>query len=910
MKKLLAIITLVFSLMIVVSCNHPNNKECLHQHTSWVVVESATCLKEGTKQLVCDDCGNSLTTAIIPVTSHEAVIDPAVDATCENDGLTEGSHCKYCNQVLTKQVVITKKGHHYVLDVALSTTNKNVYKCDCGATYEAEKQGNECSEHETSEWKVIKEPTCSEQGIKQKVCIHCNVMLEQANIEMIDHTESILPGKDASCGVTGLTEGIICSVCQKVIKEQTEIPALEHQYEVTKVVNPTANAKGYIEYTCTICNDSYQKELAELGDYDESKSTEIILNDNNILINNNNGGVIVTDSQIEITLSGEYDISGTLTNGNIIVRLAESDKATLNLKGVNLSSTTTHPIFIESGDKVDISATSGTINIINDQRPIASSTDTGAAIYAKTDLTIKGKGVLNIESSYNNGIGTTKDLKIKNLNLTVNVPNNAIKGNDSITIEAATIKAISSSGDALKTENSDVSSKGNQRGIVHIISGTLDLYAACDGIDASYQVLIDDGNINIYTEKYSEYSGDVSITTAGINYLGISNRLNLNGYTYSAMFITESGDTSWSNGVLESNNRNRYYKFEVPTDAKYVKYFAYSSSQTQGQNTTYTYVTDQLTLNTAYDTYYINSTRNTYMSGNWTNYSSNNMGGPGGMPGGPGGMPGGGMQDGNSDKALYSCKGIKADNDIIINGGTIKISSHDDGIHTNSDVLLETNVYGTGDVTINGGSIEITSDDDGIHADHNLTINDGNIIIKKSYEGLEGDYIYINGGTTQIKASDDGINSLTTLYIENGFVYLDADGDGIDSNGSVYMSGGIVLALGPTNGGNGVLDIGERGCTFSFSGGLLLAVGCSGMDVAPTGTSGNTVSASRVTSSQNSYLTVTSGSKTIAVLKITKSNQTYRVFAYNNATYPSATLTTSSSTSVTLTNGLYYVNPN
>ena len=51
---------------------------------------------------------------------------------------------------------------------------------------------------------------------------------------------------------------------------------------------------------------------------------------------------------------------------NIIVRLQEEEKAVINLKGVTITSSTTDPIYIESGDKVEISAKSDTINVIND----------------------------------------------------------------------------------------------------------------------------------------------------------------------------------------------------------------------------------------------------------------------------------------------------------------------------------------------------------------------------------------------------------------------------------------------------------------------------------------------------------------------------------------------------------------
>lgn len=43
------------------------------------------------------------------------------------------------------------------------------------------------------------------------------------------HNEEIIPGKAATCTETGLTEGLRCSVCEAVLKEQEVIPALGHQ---------------------------------------------------------------------------------------------------------------------------------------------------------------------------------------------------------------------------------------------------------------------------------------------------------------------------------------------------------------------------------------------------------------------------------------------------------------------------------------------------------------------------------------------------------------------------------------------------------------------------------------------------------------------------------------------------------
>lgn len=190
-----------------------------------------------------------------------------------------------------------------------------------------------------------------------------------------------------------------------------------------------------------------------------------------------------------------------------------------------------------------------------------------------------------------------------------------------------------------------------------------------------------------------------------------------------------------------------------------------------------------------------------------------------------------------------SAKGLKAGVDVTIAGGTIVIDSADDAVHSN------------GSVNVNGGDLQITSGDDGIHADVSLTVNNGNINILKSYEGLESVLLTINGGTIHLNASDDGVNGAggvdgsstngrpgqngfgggtAQLIINGGYLYLDAGGDGLDVNGALSMTAGTVIVSGPVENMNGPLDY-DAG--FSMTGGYLLAVGSSGMAMAPDATS-------------------------------------------------------------------------
>lgn len=605
-------------------------------------------------------------------------------------------------------------------------------------------------------------------------------------------------------------------------------------------------------------------ELPTLTENSEYNSEEDILIDlANKTVTNNNGYVAIDSDALYILASGTYTLSGDY-NGRVVIS-EEDAEVELILNGVSIQSNTYAPIVGYNLGDLKITAKKGTENTVSDLRTTEGSFN--SAIYADCDLGLKGKGTLNITSSLNNGIHTKDDLKIKNLTLNVTAPNNAIKGNDSVTIEEANVLAISSSGDAIKTTNSDISSKGNQRGTVTINGGTVKLYAAFDGIDASYDVVITNSpNLTINTDSYSEYSSEISNTQTSTFYLRLGN--NITNATITATL--SDGSTKTIKGTSISSGFGRsYLSFALPSNITSYKITATVSGTT--------HQTDNMNLNTKYDCIYI-SLRNGNLLTSYETYQTTTrpgMGGSGGM-GGPGGM-----NDGNSNKSDYSSKGIKADNTITIDSGDIVISSHDDGIHANADVTLENGSTGLGNISISGGNLEIVSDDDGIHADYKLDITGGYIVIKESYEAIEGNIITFNGGVVEANASDDGINATNKIedayiYFKSGTVYVNASGDGLDSNGYIVMTGGNVIAIGPTDGGNGVLDFDN---TFKMTGGNLLLAGCSGMDQKPTLASSVSGSVMRQSNTYGRYLILTVDFKLTLELYVSKNNINYIVYA-------------------------------
>lgn len=549
----------------------------------------------------------------------------------------------------------------------------------------------------------------------------------------------------------------------------------------------------------------------------------------------NGTSVTQNDSVYTITQAGEYTVSGLLSEGQIVVDAADDAEITITLNGTSITCSTGSPIYVKNADSVKIKSEENTYNCVVDAREKASddaSDDTGnAAIYATCDLKFVGKGALSVTGNYNNGIQSKDDLSIKNVTIKVTAVNNAIKGNDAVDIESGEVIAISKKGDGIKTSNSSLSSKGKQKGIVTISGGNIDVYAACDGIDAAYGVDVSgDGNLNIYTDTYSEYSEEVTDSSTTNTSSSNSGNSSSNS-TGSSKSSASASMMSYTTDGTSTSDVSAAYTIDTSSDnSSGITLTADTNNQNNGN------------MGTPPD---MNNNQNNGSMGtppdmnNSQNSSdiNNNSGFGGGFGGGNNGNKPGDMNNssGNSSKKSYSTKGIKADSEITISGATINISSTDDGIHANSDSgVLETGEDGKGVITVSGGSITISTGDDGIHADKELDVTDGYINVVTSYEGLEAMMLNISGGKVYVYATDDGLNACTgdgsttpLINITGGYVNVtttSGDTDGIDSNGNYTQSGGMVLVKGGSSSGqvSGSIDVDG---TVTVTGGICVALG-------------------------------------------------------------------------------------
>ena len=187
-----------------------------HSYGELIAEVAATCEAAGTKaHYECANCHQLFVDAegektevtaealAIEKLAHTVVVDEAVEPTCTATGLTQGSHCSVCGEVIVAQEVLDANGH--TEEVIAGTT-----------------------------------ATCTETGLTDgKRCSVCGeILTEQQVIPVAEHKSVVVYDNGGHW-----TE---CETCRQVLSEK-----VLHEWKVSEEVAPTCTQKGSVTETCT-----------------------------------------------------------------------------------------------------------------------------------------------------------------------------------------------------------------------------------------------------------------------------------------------------------------------------------------------------------------------------------------------------------------------------------------------------------------------------------------------------------------------------------------------------------------------------------------------------------------------------------------------------------------------------------
>ena len=239
------------------------------------------------------------------------------------------------------------------------------------------------------------------------------------------------------------------------------------------------------------------KSAAEAASADSG--TSVVLTGDGAQIHG--GGVRAEGGTVTVGAVGEYRISGTLSEGQIIVDTGEDAmEVTLILEGVSVTNPQGPALWVKQAKKVTLRLADGSENLLvsGTEADLAAYDDTrsGAALYAEDDLSVEGGGSLTIRGYLNNGVTCKDDVKIKGGTLDVLGANNGVRASESVTVSGGALRIVSGN-DGLKTSAAEKAGKG----FIEISGGSLSISSGGDAVAAVTELRVSGGELKAETRQ-------------------------------------------------------------------------------------------------------------------------------------------------------------------------------------------------------------------------------------------------------------------------------------------------------------------------------------------------------------------------------------------------------------------------
>ena len=463
-------------------------------------------------------------------------------------------------------------------------------------------------------------------------------------------------------------------------------------------------------------------------------------------------GISVSDNIITISKGGDFEVTGTLDDGQIVIDTEE--KVKLRLSGMSLTNKNGSAVYVKNADKVYITLADNTENTLTDGEIYTSGDENEkGCITSRDNLEIKGSGSLTLNGNYNHGIFSSNSIEIGNGNITVNAKNDGIHANDTLAIRG----------------------------------GTVNVTAEGDGLQAEEILDISDGEVNVTT------TGEVKAST--------SNDFGGRGEMKDSLQMTDDEIQSMREQI---QNNNQFTQTEESDD----------SDDTSSKGIKADWMLEisggEVTVNST--DHAIHCTSDINITGGTLNLSSESkkgISGHGDVTIDDGDITITKSTEGIESKKILTINGgnidITASDDGLNSGGT--------GANQNGGFGGGTNMQGG--QQDNRGKIGRQNSDgqDGNQmtppnmqqaegneqdSEHHIQINGGNIKIVADADGIDSNgSLFINGGTIMVDAQATGAESAFDTdgaFIVNGGTIIGVSGSGMDESPNSYSAQNVILA--------------------------------------------------------------------------------------------------------------------
>jgi len=291
-----------------------------------------------------------------------------------------------------------------------------------------------------------------------------------------------------------------------------------------------------------------ERDLSD--DYDESSAETITLSGNSAKTSAATG-VSIDGSTVTISAEGVYIVSGSLSDGQIIVDADDAAKVQIVLKDASITSSDSAAVYVKSADKVFVTTAAGTDNTLANGGSFTADGDTNVdgAVFAKDDITFNGSGSLTVDSPAGHGVVGKDDVKIAGGTITINAANHGIQANDSVRVAEATVTVNAQNKDGIHVSDDADEEEGTESdSFFYMADGSLTISAGDDGIHADAEALIEGGAIDV-TKSYEGIEAlSIKVSGGDIKTVASDDGLNAAGGNSSSGSKTFGSD-DWGGGT-------------------------------------------------------------------------------------------------------------------------------------------------------------------------------------------------------------------------------------------------------------------------------------------------------------------------------------------------------------------------